>query len=165
MSEGPAPIVTPSPAPCPEPDRPSLPSRPIGTHAAVAPDSPPVRAQISGWYTRLMRDEVLAEWLEDEDGPALHVYCHVSGGLVLDRVFDAGGEFSIPGKETVARVFIDGVVPEDGRVIRHERPVCLLQIKGGCLSFCPADKEVFQAVLIYVCNGNSRPLVGPGKGG
>ena len=41
------------------------------------------RAQISGWYTRLMRDEVLAEWLEDDDGPSLHVYCHVSGGLVF----------------------------------------------------------------------------------
>ena len=38
------------------------------------------RAQISVLYTRLMRDEVLAEWREDEDGPALHVYCHVSGG-------------------------------------------------------------------------------------
>ena len=39
--------------------------------------------QISGWYTRLMRDEVLAEWRDEEDGLALHVYCHVSGGLVL----------------------------------------------------------------------------------
>ena len=41
------------------------------------------QAQISGWYTRLMRDEVLAEWREEEDGAALHVYCHVSGGLVF----------------------------------------------------------------------------------
>ncbi|MBN1148497.1 MAG: staygreen family protein [Anaerolineales bacterium] len=41
------------------------------------------RRAISGLYTRLMRDEVLAEWLSDEDGPALHVYCHVSGGFVL----------------------------------------------------------------------------------
>jgi hypothetical protein len=39
--------------------------------------------QIAGWYTRLMRDEVLAEWQASEAGPALHVYCHVSGGLVL----------------------------------------------------------------------------------
>ncbi len=39
--------------------------------------------QISGLYARLMRDEVLAEWREDKDGPALHVTCHVSGGLVL----------------------------------------------------------------------------------
>jgi hypothetical protein len=41
------------------------------------------RKQISGWYTRFMRDEVLAEWREDADGPALHVTCHVSGGLVF----------------------------------------------------------------------------------
>ena len=40
------------------------------------------REQISGWHTRLLRDEVLAEWHEEEDGPALHVHCHVSGGLV-----------------------------------------------------------------------------------
>ncbi|MDH4207475.1 MAG: staygreen family protein [Anaerolineae bacterium] len=40
-------------------------------------------SQISRWYTRLMRDEVLAEWQDEEAGPALHVYCHVSGGLAL----------------------------------------------------------------------------------
>jgi hypothetical protein len=28
------------------------------------------RKQIAGWYTRLMRDEVLAEWQEGEEGPA-----------------------------------------------------------------------------------------------
>jgi hypothetical protein len=39
--------------------------------------------QISGWYTRLLRDEVLAEWREEENGPALYVHCHVSGGLVV----------------------------------------------------------------------------------
>jgi hypothetical protein len=38
---------------------------------------------ISGWYTRLMRDEVLAEFLIEDKGPELHVYCHVSGGLVV----------------------------------------------------------------------------------
>jgi hypothetical protein len=41
------------------------------------------RRQISGIYTRLMRDEVLAEWRRDEEVVALHVYCHVSGGLVF----------------------------------------------------------------------------------
>lgn len=35
--------------------------------------------QVSGFYTRLMRDEVLAEWMDD----GLHVYCHVSGGIIL----------------------------------------------------------------------------------
>jgi hypothetical protein len=40
------------------------------------------RVQIAGWYTRLMRDEVLAEWQAGEP-PTLHVHCHVSGGLVV----------------------------------------------------------------------------------
>ncbi len=38
--------------------------------------------QISGGYTRFMRDEVMAEWLDDS-GPRLNVYFHVSGGLVF----------------------------------------------------------------------------------
>jgi magnesium dechelatase len=38
--------------------------------------------QISGIYTRIMRDEVVAEW-EGAEPATLHVYCHVSGGLVL----------------------------------------------------------------------------------
>lgn len=37
---------------------------------------------ISGWYTKLMRDEVLGEWQDDRQ-PSLHIHCHVSGGLVL----------------------------------------------------------------------------------
>jgi len=39
--------------------------------------------QISGFYTRLMRDEVLAELKDDGQGISLHVYCHVSGGFVF----------------------------------------------------------------------------------
>jgi hypothetical protein len=39
-------------------------------------------SQILGWYTRLMRDEVLACW-QEEEGFSLHVHCHVSGGLVF----------------------------------------------------------------------------------
>lgn len=38
---------------------------------------------ISGLYVRLMRDEVVAEWLQGEAGMSLHVYCHVSGGLAF----------------------------------------------------------------------------------
>jgi hypothetical protein len=40
------------------------------------------RKQLSGWQTRLLRDEVVAEWHEEESGFTLHVHCHVSGGLV-----------------------------------------------------------------------------------
>ena len=43
------------------------------------------RQQISGLYTRLMRDEVLAEWKIDSDKPSLNVFCHISGGLVFGR--------------------------------------------------------------------------------
>jgi hypothetical protein len=50
------------------------------------------RRQISGWYTRLMRDEVLAEWKSDDGELTLYVYCHVSGGLVFGR---AGWRFKI----------------------------------------------------------------------
>lgn len=36
--------------------------------------------QLAGWYTRAVRDEVLAEWVAGPGGFArLHVYCHVSG--------------------------------------------------------------------------------------
>jgi hypothetical protein len=38
---------------------------------------------ISGIYTRIMRDEVLAELTEEQTGPKIHVYCHVSGGFVF----------------------------------------------------------------------------------
>jgi hypothetical protein len=38
--------------------------------------------QIEGIYTRLMRDEVLAEW-EVSERATLHVFCHVSGGLIF----------------------------------------------------------------------------------
>jgi hypothetical protein len=71
------------------PEGPVTPRRYTLTHSdatgdlflTISPDYD--RKQISGWYTRLLRDEVLAEWLEEGDGPALHVHCHVSGGLVL----------------------------------------------------------------------------------
>ena len=41
--------------------------------------------QTSKLYTKLMRDEVLAELREDSHGYSLNVYCHVSGGLVFGR--------------------------------------------------------------------------------
>ena len=76
-------------APGTEPEGPITPRRYTLTHSdatgdlylTIGPDYD--RKQISGWYTRLMRDEVLAEWCQEEEGPALHVHCHVSGGLVF----------------------------------------------------------------------------------
>jgi Staygreen protein len=39
--------------------------------------------RLSHWYTRLMRDEVLAEWETLNGEPSLMVHCHVSGGIVF----------------------------------------------------------------------------------
>ena len=39
--------------------------------------------QISRLYTRLMRDEVLAELSNDIENLRFRVYCHVSGGFVI----------------------------------------------------------------------------------
>ena len=41
------------------------------------------KKQVSGFYTRLMRDEVLAELVKTGTGWELKVHCHVSGGLIL----------------------------------------------------------------------------------
>jgi hypothetical protein len=41
--------------------------------------------QISGLYTRLMRDEVLAELKKDSGGLLLNIHCHVSGGFVFGK--------------------------------------------------------------------------------
>ena len=71
------------------PEGPLTPRRYTLTHSDSTGDlfltvAPEVnRKQVSGWYTRLIRDEVAAGWQEGEDGPALHVFCHVSGGFVI----------------------------------------------------------------------------------
>ncbi|RPJ28417.1 MAG: hypothetical protein EHM35_13720, partial [Planctomycetaceae bacterium] len=73
----------------PAPDGPLAPRRYTLTHSDTSGElfltvgSDYDKGQISGLYTRLMRDEVLAEWRGGEDGPVLHVFCHVSGGLAL----------------------------------------------------------------------------------
>jgi hypothetical protein len=72
-----------------EPDRLALPRRYTLTHSDATGDlyltiGPEYNLrQTSGLYTRLMRDEVLAEWRRDGDEVALHLYCHVSGGLIF----------------------------------------------------------------------------------
>jgi hypothetical protein len=71
------------------PEGPLFPRRYTLTHSDVTGDlflgvgTDYDRRAINGWYTRLMRDEVLAEWLEGDSSPALHIYCHVSGGLAF----------------------------------------------------------------------------------
>ena len=63
--------------------------------------------QTSSLYTRLMRDEVLAEFIEEEDGLVFRVYCHVSGGFVF------------------------GTAKLRHAVFRHELPLVLEAIRFG----------------------------------
>jgi hypothetical protein len=41
------------------------------------------KKQISKLYTKLMRDEVLAELADEVDRPIFKVHCHVSGGFII----------------------------------------------------------------------------------
>jgi hypothetical protein len=79
--------------------------------------------QISGWYARLMRDEVLGEWQESEEGPALHLFCHVSGGLAFGG---AGMRYSI---------------------FRHELPQVLEAMRLGDHGLFEASPELDRAEI------------------
>ncbi len=49
------------------------------------------KKQLKGWQTRIMRDEVLAEWLKTEEVYSFQVYCQISGGIgtlkFRDKIF------------------------------------------------------------------------------
>lgn len=68
------------------------------------------QAQISGWYTRLMRDEVLAEWVSDELGWELHIHLHLSGGIVVG---------SAGWRDSIFRHHLRGVL----QAFRHGDPI------------------------------------------
>nr|XP_043606400.1 protein STAY-GREEN homolog, chloroplastic-like [Erigeron canadensis] len=40
-------------------------------------------SQLQGWYNKLYRDEVVAEWRKVKGNMSLHVHCHISGGHFL----------------------------------------------------------------------------------
>ncbi|CAA0831514.1 Protein STAY-GREEN 2- chloroplastic [Striga hermonthica] len=40
-------------------------------------------SQLQGWYNRLQRDEVVAQWKKIKGKMSLHVHCHISGGHFL----------------------------------------------------------------------------------
>ncbi len=42
--------------------------------------------QLKGWYSKLQRDEVLAEWKRVQGKMSLHVHCHISGGNFLHNI-------------------------------------------------------------------------------
>ncbi|KVH90044.1 protein STAY-GREEN 1, chloroplastic-like [Cynara cardunculus var. scolymus] len=44
-------------------------------------------SQLQGWYNKLYRDEVVAEWRKVKEEMSLHVHCHISGGHFLLDLF------------------------------------------------------------------------------
>jgi hypothetical protein len=88
---------------------------------AIGPDYD--RAAISGLYTRLMRDEVLAEWQRTARGPSLHLYCHVSGGLSFGP---AGWRY---------------------RIFQHELPLVLQAMRYGDDALYTADPALDAAPI------------------
>lgn len=78
--------------------------------------------QVSGVYTRFMRDEVLAEWTEGSVA-TLHVHVHVSGGRV----------FGSPAKRN--RIFV------------KEIPLVLEAIRAGDAYLVEKHKELDEAEI------------------
>ncbi|KAL1830895.1 hypothetical protein DCAR_0100848 [Daucus carota subsp. sativus] len=73
-------------------------------------------SQIQGWYNKLQRDEVVAEWKKVKGKMSLHVHCHISGGHFLLDLF-ARLRFFIFSKElpVVLRAFVHG----DGNLLNN----------------------------------------------
>ncbi|MED6167677.1 stay-green [Stylosanthes scabra] len=44
-------------------------------------------SQLQGWYNKLQRDEVVAQWKKVKGKMSLHVHCHISGGHFLLDMF------------------------------------------------------------------------------
>ncbi len=88
--------------------------------------------RISHWYTRLMRDEVLAEWETRQGEAALTVHCHVSGGLVIGW----------PGLRD--------------RIFRHELPLVLQALRFGDRALYRIHPELDYAP-IWVCFHARQP--------
>ena len=89
--------------------------------------------QISGLYTRLMRDEVLAELSDDGDSLVFRVYCHVSGG------------------------FIFGTAKWRYNIFQSELPLVLEAIRYGDRTLFEQNSQLDDAqVLIYFQSTDSR---------
>lgn len=80
-----------------------------------------------------MRDEALGEWKNDNNSPALHVYCHVSGGLVL------------------------GTAKWRDAILRHEIPLVIEAIRYGDSPFIEANPELDRApVEVHFRSANPK---------
>jgi hypothetical protein len=87
------------------------------------------RGQYADLYTRLMRDEVLAEWTSTRDTFILHVHCHVSG-----RLPTVGS----------ARLRL--------AIFRRELPLVLEALRAGDHRLFETHRELDQAPILVHCH-------------
>ena len=80
--------------------------------------------KVSYWYTRLMRDEIQAEWAYDDERASLVVHCHVSGGFVF------------------------GTTGMRDAIFRRELPLALEAIIFGDRDFLEAHPDLHDAEII-----------------
>lgn len=82
------------------------------------------KERTSRWYTRLMRDEVLAEWELENGIPCLMVHCHVSGGVIFGSarmrkgIFDHELPLALEAIRFGDRLFIKEHPELDGAAVR-----------------------------------------------
>ncbi|MFX0082610.1 MAG: staygreen family protein [Candidatus Hodarchaeota archaeon] len=88
--------------------------------------------QISGLYTRFMRDEVLAEWKQINDQYELHLYLHVSGGFVF------------------------GWAGMRDKIFRHHLPLVLQTIKYGDKSLFKSFPFLSESPIIVHFNSKNK---------
>lgn len=89
--------------------------------------------QISGIYTRLMRDEVLAELVNDQGETSLHVYVHVSGGIV----------FGFPAWRN--------------EILHHHMPMVLAALRYGDRDLFAAHPELDEMeILVHFLSSHKR---------
>ena len=90
------------------------------------------RKQISGIYTRLMRDEVLAECIDEQGKLLFKLYCHVSGGLIFGT---AGFRYSI---------------------LRHELPLVIECLRYGDRMLFDCNTKLDSAPVLVHFSSTSR---------
>lgn len=91
------------------------------------------KKQVSGFYTRLMRDEVFAEIQNGEGNYEFGVYCHISGGFVFGT---AGMRF---------------------RIFQKEMPLVMESFRYGDRQLFENNKELDKmTVMVYYHSANPR---------
>uniref|UniRef100_A0A7N0THW4 Staygreen protein domain-containing protein n=1 Tax=Kalanchoe fedtschenkoi TaxID=63787 RepID=A0A7N0THW4_KALFE len=82
----------------------------ITSHLTLAISQTINSSQLQGWYNKLQRDEVVAEWKKVKGEMCLHVHCHVSGGTHLLHHLCANLRYFIFSKELplVLKAFVHG---------------------------------------------------------